>query len=481
MYKYLIILLMLISFVSFSKERDLFEVIEADNNVKIESEEGSETSKKKVKKEKKEKAKKKEKKFDKKMTCSYVPTQSMTFEAGLQVGTPAGIDAKFWFTDNIGIFSSLGFDYDKNIAFDIGALFQFITIYKSNSINLMLDFGISTSMGTTKDDNGDRVFKTGIYIPIGLALPFKKEPITFSAYFAPGTSIKPEAAWDYRWGLVFNYSFGKAAKINKYRKCLSYKVKGLGNLVAALEGQNSKLSGQNSMLEGRNTELKAENVNLNQKIGSLESDKNKLESDLSNLKTEKKDLENNLNNIETEKKKLEEKYQNATLTEQKELKEQIEKLKKQKEEAEEAKNRLEEEKKELDKKREKANAELVKYNKKRCIASGGTFTNKCICPAGRVSRASECVCDGINEVWSSKKNKCLCKRGHSKKNGVCTKCNLVSYWGSCVNSCRSPEVSWKGQCVCPNSKNFKRARNGKCVCKKGYKEYVSGRCDPIGN
>ena len=420
-------------------------------------------------------------------TCKYNPTQKMTFEAGLHVGIPSGVDARFWFSDEIGAATTLGFDYQGNIVGDLGVLFQFINVYKSKKMNIMFDFGLSFSMGTTKDLKGKKHFMTGLYLPLELALPLKREPITFSVYFAPGTQITPEATWDYRWGMVFNYSFGKAAKIKKHRKCLSGRIGSLGNKVGNLEGKVGNLEGKlgnlegkYSDLEGENKGLKTKNASLSQTISGLESDKGKLEENLQNLKTEKRELETNLGNIESEKRKLEDQYKNASSSQQKELKKQIEDLKRQKEEAVEAKNRLEQEKKELSEKRDKANYELVKYNKKRCIASGGTFKGKCICPAGRVSRGSECVCAGVNQVYSDRTKKCSCRRGYKKKNGSCSKCKITNHWGTCVSRCSSPEVPWKGRCVCPTSKNFKRSGN-KCVCKSGYKEYVSGRCDPAGN
>ena len=401
---------------------------------------------------------------DIKKTCSYNPTQKMTFEAGLHVGIPSGIDARFWFIDEVGLSSTLGFDYQGNIIADLGVLFQFINVYKSKKWNIMFDFGLSFSMGATENSKGNKVFMTGLYLPLELALPLKREPITFSIYFAPGTQIKPSAAWDYRWGLVFNYSFGKASKINMHRRCLSGRVGSLTGTVGELEGQNSALQG--------------ENQGLRSKIGSLESDNGKLQGSLENLKVEKRQLETNLTNIESEKEKLEGKYQNASSEDKKELQKQIEDLKRQKEEAIEAKNRLEKEKEELNNRRDNNNAELVKYNKQRCIASGGTFTNKCNCPVGRISRASECVCAGVNESWHN--NKCSCKRGYSKKNGVCSKCKIVTYRGNCISKCPSPEVPWRGKCVCPSSKNFKRSY-GKCVCKEGFKEYIEGKCDVVGN
>jgi len=409
-----------------------------------------------------------------KRTCAINYSKPYTLDTALIVGTPNGFDFKFWLPFNINLESIIGVDFDKNFLLSLGVNHKFNS-YQNKVIALDIDYGTKFIMGTQLDDDG-RSLKLSLNFPIGITIPIKNSAISFSTYFAPGFTIKPLLDWDYSWGITFIYNFEVAKRERGSRKCLSGKLGQLGGKYDKLGGKFDELGGKFNDLQSENEGLSLKNKALEAEKASLAFEKQKLEDDKSKLESENKNLESNLVNMEEEKKKIEDQIKNTSSSEETEsLKKQLEELKKQKEEAEAEKERLKKEKEDL-------NKNLEKNNKKTCELSGGNFSNgRCNCPTGRVSQNSKCVCAGVNQRWSDKYNKCTCLKGYSKKNGSCQKCKLTSYWGNCVSKCPKPQVEWKSRCVCPSSKGYKRASNGSCVCKHGYKDYGDGFCLKAGN
>ena len=410
-----------------------------------------------------------------KRVCNIDYSRPYTLDTALIVGTPNGFDFRFWLPFNISLESIIGVDFDKNLLFSLGINHKYRS-YQNPILYLDVNYGTKLIMGTQLDeDNDERTFKLSLNFPIGVTIPIKNSAISFSTYFAPGFTIKPMLNWDYSWGITFIYNIAIAKRERNSRKCLAKKLGELGGEYDKLGGKYKELGGKYSELQTENEGLSLKNKALEAEKASLAFEKKQLEEDKNRLEEEKKGLESSLANMEEEKRKIEEQIKNSSSSEETErLKKQLEELKKQKEEAEKEKQRLQQEKENL-------NKDLEKNHKKNCELTGGTFNNgKCNCPAGKVSRNYQCVCPGVNESWSSKYKKCVCSRGYSRKNGICKKCSLVNYWGYCVRKCKNPEVKWKGQCVCPSSKGYRRASNGKCVCKAGYKDYGDG-CIPAGN
>jgi len=410
--------------------------------------------------------------------CSINYDKKYTFDTGLIVGTPNGLDFRFYLPYKMNLEAILGVDFFKNFLGSLGLNYQY-TVYQNKVIKLNLDGGFKTVLGT-KIDEEERKFKLTLGIPLGITIPIKNSAISFSTYFAPGMSVKPNTEWDYSWGVAFNYNFEIARRERKSRKCLAGKLDKLGGEFGKLGGAFNKLGGafdklggeydklgqknqelgqKNSELDQKNNELDQMNNALNEKNKQLETEKIALNTEKENLESEKKNLESKKIELENE---LEEKLKNpASSEEAKKLKKQLEDLKKEKEES--------------DKK-------IAKNDKKSCELSDGIFTNgKCICPAGKVSRSNMCVCPSSNQAWSTSSKKCVCKRGFSLKNGTCKACSLRNYWGTCVNSCPKPQVKWNGRCICSSSRGYKRASNGSCVCKAGYKDYGDGVCIQAGN
>jgi len=408
-----------------------------------------------------------------KRVCRVDYSRPYTLDTALIVGTPNGFDFRFWLPFNISMESIIGVDFDKNFLASLGINHNRRT-YQNPILYLDVNYGTKLILGTQLDDDG-RSFKISLNFPVGITIPIKNSAISFSTYFAPGFTIKPVLNWDYSWGITFIYNTAIAKRERNSRKCLAKKLGELGGEYDKLGGKYKELGGKYDELQSENEGLSLKNKALEAEKASLAFEKKKLEEDKNKLEEEKRGLETTLSNMEEEKKKIEEQIKNSSSSEETEkLKKQLEELKKQKEEAEKEKQRLQQEKENL-------NKDLEKNHKRNCELTGGTFGNgKCNCPAGKVSRNYQCVCPGVNESWSTKYKKCICAKGYSRKGGVCQKCNLVNYWGYCVNKCKNPEVKWKGRCVCPSSKGYRRASNGKCVCKAGYKDYGDG-CIPAGN
>ena len=421
-------------------------------------------------------------------TCEYNFTQSMTFEMGLNLGTPVAIDTRFWFTDSIGLTSMVGLDFEKDFALDLGVIFEFFTLYQNDYLALKLDFGLALSMGSYQNKDNDTLFQSSGYLPIGFSMPLKQEAVTFSLYFSPGMIFTPDVKWDYQWGAIFNYNFGRGAKLRKQKRCFLETLAKRNDTINLLDG---KLGDSNKKIKG----LEGEKEQLGSVIKSLEGEQKILNTKIGSLKEIEKDLNNKINNLNGDIIKLKEDIKDSDNRKQKKLREKIVELEKEKKAVEKAKkeeitriNKENEKKqreiKELQKDiqnlkeaKAKAKAKMEQLNKQRCLATGGTFTDRCHCPAGRVSRDSQCMCPGVNEVWSPISKKCSCRKTYKKKKGVCTKCSLLTYWGNCTSRCPSPQVPWKGRCACPSSKNFIRNRStGECKCKPGYKELIKGKC-----
>ncbi len=402
--------------------------------------------------------------------CKLDNSKVMTFEAGIHAGFLPGADARFWFTDMIGVGTTASIDFPKldeklNFLIDFDILFQF-SIMSGKNVGLTFDMGLKTSLETDDFSN------IGIYLPIGISMPFYKSPIEISAYFAPGVAITTETEFDFKWGVLFNYSFGRAKRIKKYRRCLSDTVENLGLRVEDLKSKNKKLVHGNLWLRHEDEKLKNSNTTLESELKKEKSKIENLKKSLKNIEIKEKELKINMKKLEDEKNNISSENQN------------LQDFKAKKAAYTEAEHRLKKEKEALEAQlakekqiNEEVNRQLgrnqetiIKYNEMKCTSTGGTFkNNRCSCSKKMKLNGNICICKGKNQKYSSRANRCVCNSGFTKSKGKCKKCALVNFFGDCVTECFEPEVPWKGKCVCPDSKNFMRdSKEGGCICKPGF-------------
>ncbi len=466
--------------------------------------------------------------------------QKGTFELGGIMGVPSGLNMRYWFTDSIGIDSSLGASVQKDLYATMDLLYERFELHSSELYRFRFFFGLGALIGRE-----DGSMSTNLRIPLGFSMPFKKYPVNLSLYAAPAFVLSPDRKMDANFGFAVRYNFSTASSLNKKhrileerfrstsdelgdtRKYLTSSLEEVENLKGRLgrtetnlrhtKGRLSKtetelsrtkgellskadeLAKTKSQLESIETELDSTKTSLSKTKTSLDKTKTILsttEKELVSVKqkfdTAKENLDDVKSRLDSAQKALDERsteltYKQAELNTLKniiregytgsEKKEEEEKLKKKQEELDRKKLELEEEKQNL----------LEKVNKQKTLYSA--LKTRCEARRGILNEEGYCTCR-THEEWNSDRSKCVCVKGYSlnEKTNTCEPCRIIDYYGRCAESgCRSDEKQVrlrKGPhsfvCVkrCRGTNEFWSSKKNKCVCKDGYYRNSSGICVP---
>ncbi|MDY6969483.1 MAG: hypothetical protein SVR08_12635 [Spirochaetota bacterium] len=425
-------------------------------------------------------------------------SQKGSIEIGGTIGTPSGLNSRYWITDHLGLDNSLGISSEKDPVFTVDLLYERFELYKLYSWKTLFFAGFGAKIGSE-----DGELSNNFRIPIGISFPFRYYPLSISIYAAPAFVINPKRKYDINWGIGVRYNFGKAYSIKKKQDILlknidilKSNIDTLQHGLASTKGELATTKGKlNSMeheldiikvnLDSTKDELITTRGKLNSTKGKLNATKGELDStkgELNRAKGEldatkgelattkgrlyktkeelgsakiqllytKKELDNTKNQLDdvisdlkNTKKILDDKQEDIQ-SKQDELDKAREIIKnaftgKEKEE-EQRKIALKQD--HLDKEIKQLNKEKLAWEriKEKEAKRREQLREECESRGGIINQDGYCTCR-TNEEWNSEKDKCICIKGYKRnpKTEKCEPCEIIRYNGRCVEDCAPDE------------------------------------------
>ncbi len=456
---------------------------------------------------------------------SYPFTQKGNFEIGGVVGTPSGLDMRYWITDAFGLDISVGAALNGDLYYSFDLLYEFHELYRLAGMRIRVFTGVG-SLGGYRNDETYR----NLRIPVGLSMPFSRYPITLSVFVAPALEIAPGSKAALNYGIAARFNFGLSSRIREREADMKWRVitlkdnydrvkekldatgseldKAIGELnktrgeLGSTRGQLDKtigsLMGVKEELAATGRELATARKKLDTTVGELESTKGRLgqateqmqsmKKELDTAKTQLDDARMELNRAKKEHddRETELAIKQAELDSAKAiLKTELEGKEKTAEE-----KRLAAKQEVLDREMEKIKKERAswKTESRRQAEKRESLRTRCEARRGIINEDGYCDCRE-HEQWNSDRSACECVKGYrlNSRTDRCEPCKILSYRGACVDRCADDErmvPRSKGsdtyvcvkKCVKPNEAWSER--KGSCVCKEGYYRDDAGECVP---
>ncbi|MCP4214997.1 MAG: hypothetical protein GY765_10080, partial [bacterium] len=161
------------------------------------------------------------------------------FELGGFIGTPSGLNMRYWFTGYIGLESTMGISLDYAPACTLDLLVQHIRIYRGYSWDLNLFYGVGTMAAYENS-----AFLGKVRIPLGFSIPLADTPISFSVTIAPSLVYYPSRQFDLNWGIGVRYNFTQASSTKREVSYLKNRLYGLEHGLSTTEGKLDKTRGE---------------------------------------------------------------------------------------------------------------------------------------------------------------------------------------------------------------------------------------------
>lgn len=449
--------------------------------------------------------------IDQKKLESMAFSQKGNFELGGCAGTPSGLNARYWVTNELGLDFSIGSTLQRDFYLSADFLYEFIDLYSSMSLRLRTFAGAGALAGyQDKESYGN------IRFPLGMSMPFVNYPLTLSFFVAPAFNVTNKMKFNMNWGIAARFNFGIAEKINEREGSLKRELtatregydrlkgkldstigeldKSIGELnktrgeLSSTKGQLDKtinrLSGTKEELDSASKELHDTRGKLLHAADQIVSMKKELDTAKTELDAAKEDLNRTKSRLDSKESELIAKQielNNSRTVIKAELK---------------GREKDEEEKKVLQK-QEELNREMEKFKKEKQSWEKNSekqktnrvkLKSKCEARRGIINEDGYCDCRE-HEQWNSDKSECVCVKGYklNPASDRCEPCETVNYFGACSEGCAADEKTvplekgpHKYVCVkkCRGKNETWSERKSTCVCKDGYYRDANGECVP---
>ncbi len=423
-------------------------------------------------------------------------SQKGNFELGGALGTPSGLNSRYWITDMVGLDSSAGISLDRNPVITVDLLFEPFSLYRSSTWETKLFVGFGSLFAKEDQD-----FKNNLRVPVGLSFPLFRFPLNFSVFVAPAYEMTPKNEFELNYGIGVRYNFTRAAANRKKQEHLEREVRELERDVESLKYGLDKTKGKLRETEG---ELSVTRNKLGELTDKLDDIKDKLDKTTGELYKTRTELLTTTNELDNTKNQLDD-VQNELKNTKKVLDDKQTELARKQAELDKAKDiinnaftgkekdeeikKLAEKQKALDRQlaelsREKQDWEKIraKENQRR-----EQLRNKCEERGGIIDENGYCVCPK-NKEWDEKTDRCVCAKGFYSSAGDCKPCEIITYYGECADKgCRDDESQvslskgpHKYVCVkkCRKAHEAWSKRKNTCVCADGFYRDNSGACVP---
>jgi hypothetical protein len=429
---------------------------------------------------------------------SDITYQKGNIELGGCLGTPSGLNSRYWFTEKIGIDGVLGLSMNHYPALSLDLIYEEYTLIKSNIREIRLFFGLGTLMA--KEEGG---MKNNIRIPAGISVPFYKYAFNLSLFAAPAIEINPGDGFEFNWGIAARYNFGTASKFNRRQRMIERRVGQLTDEVSSLKqgldttkGKLAKTEDELSTTKGKLVSIEGKLSEITYKLDSTEGELGLTKDRLANTTIELDGTKNQLDDVKRE-----------LLNTKKTIDDKESELKKKQDQLNKARNIIdnaftgrekEEEEKKIAEKQEALNKQNVEFEKekktweqikRREANKRDDLKKKCEERGGIINEDGYCVCPD-NEDWDPKTNKCNCVKGFARNQTTrdCDACEVIKYNGDCATGgCDETEKMvtlskgpHKYVCIqkCRKNNEVWSKRKETCVCKDGFFRDDKGECVP---
>lgn len=136
---------------------------------------------------------------------SFIPTsvENRAWEAGVLVGQPMVLNAKYWFDPRNALDAAAGYSFSDKGVFEIYADYLFTYLYPSIVENVMPMYaGIGPNLRLGREDA-----RFGIRIPIGVEYLVPVAPLSITGEVVPLIKVAPDAGFTVEGGLGVRYVF----------------------------------------------------------------------------------------------------------------------------------------------------------------------------------------------------------------------------------------------------------------------------------
>jgi hypothetical protein len=128
------------------------------------------------------------------------------FGAGIIIGEPTGLSAKYFLNDKLAIDGAAGWSFDDHTEFYLHSdlLYHKFDLINVSKGRVAVYFGGGVLCRFRDDDHDNEV---GVRVPVGISYMFENAPVDIFAEIAPGIDLSPSTRGDITGGIGIRYWF----------------------------------------------------------------------------------------------------------------------------------------------------------------------------------------------------------------------------------------------------------------------------------
>jgi hypothetical protein len=128
------------------------------------------------------------------------------FGAGIIIGEPTGLSAKYFLNDKLAVDGAVGWSFDDHTDVYVHGdlLYHKFDLINVSKGRVAVYFGGGVLCRFRDDDHDNEV---GVRVPVGISYMFENAPVDIFAEIAPGIDLSPSTRGDITGGIGIRYWF----------------------------------------------------------------------------------------------------------------------------------------------------------------------------------------------------------------------------------------------------------------------------------